>query len=444
MDNTSPICIQTLVKNIASYLTDNYCENTTVIKINNDNLAVNGELYFLLSLKAWESSLKDTDKCGEKCATILQHFFHNHMGEINDKTDKYVSVKVLQSLVSYSNNWPIKIEKYFLRGERVCLFLQRTPLIQKSIQEAISSKCDFGRTVSVNKVYSLKSIEDKESELTSKRLQLIQSVTERILNLHGCKISDENADYKFIFTSKSQGNVDVNYTKHICGVVKNVETNCKETRITWQDYVQNKIKELRTLNEQKCFEAQEYNPKPEEYFLKILANATVTFELLSVKPSHPVLIGCGNFAVDKATTNTKGASFILYNAARISTIIQKYNDKVLRGEYPNLPDINNIDFSLLSQEDEWEIIYNFIIRYQLMIKDCLRYEPFQTCPQVICTFLTRLCSKFSVYYRKTRILIEAYDHLIPTMIARVYMLHALKVVIQNALAILDIHPVSRM
>ncbi|XP_017878127.1 DALR anticodon-binding domain-containing protein 3 isoform X2 [Ceratina calcarata] len=444
MDNTSPICIQTLAKNITCYLSDNYCKNTSVVKINNENLAINGELYFLLSLKAWESSLKNTDKCAEKCATILQHFFHKHVGDINDKTDKYVSVKVLQLLISYSSNWPIKIEKYLLKGERVCLFLQRAPLIEQSIKEAVSSKCDFGRTSPVNKVYSLKSIEDKESELTSKRLQLIQSVTERVLNLHGCKISDEHADYKFIFTSKSQGNVEDNYVKCICGVVKTVETNCKETQITWQDYVQNKIKELKALNEHKYFEGQECNLNTEEYFLKNLANAAVTFELLSVKPSHPVFIGCGNFATDKATTNTKGASFILYNAARISAIIEKYNDKVSRGEYPNLPHINNIDFSLLNQEDEWEIVYNFIIRYQLMIKDCLRYEPFQTCPQAICIFLIRLCSKFSIYYRKTRILIEAYDHLIPTMTARLYMLHALQVVLRNALAILDIHPVSRM
>lgn len=135
----------------------------------------------------------------------------------------------------------------------------------------------------------------------------------------------------------------------------------------------------------------------------------------------------------------------MYNIARIIAIIEKYNHKRLKGEYPNLPHMNDIDFSLLKQEEEWELIYNFIIGYQQMLKDCLKYDPiFQVNPQVICIFLAKLCQKFSIYYRRIRILTEAYDHLIPTMNARLYMLHALQIVLQNTLALIDIIPVSRM
>jgi len=45
-----------------------------------------------------------------------------------------------------------------------------------------------------------------------------------------------------------------------------------------------------------------------------------------------------------------GASFTLYNTARIATIITKYNEKVLRGDYPRLPDVKNVDFSQLQKE----------------------------------------------------------------------------------------------
>lgn len=117
----------------------------------------------------------------------------------------------------------------------------------------------------------------------------------------------------------------------------------------------------------------------------------------------------------------------------------------MKGEYPNLPHVYDVDFSLLNQQDEWELIHNFVIGYQDMIKECLRYEPvFQTNPQIICIFLSRLCKKFSVYYRTTKILTEGYDHLIPTMIARLYMLQVLQIVLHNSLALLDIVPVSRM
>lgn len=185
------------------------------------------------------------------------------------------------------------------------MFLQRTPLIENAIKAVITAKHNFGKTVSINKIFSLKSLQDNESELTTKRLYLIQCVTEKILNLHGFKIADENPDYKFVFTSKSQGNVKENYERYICGVVKNIEKNCKEIKLTYQEYVKNKIKELKVSNEHKYFEAQEYNIKTENNFFEDLAKATSTFELLSVKPSRPVFIGC-NFATDKNTTNTKG------------------------------------------------------------------------------------------------------------------------------------------
>ena len=185
------------------------------------------------------------------------------------------------------------------------MFLQRTPLIENSIKAAITSKNNFGKTFSTNKIFTFKSLQDKESELTTKRLHLIQRVTEKILTFYGCEISEEHSDYKFIFTSKSQGNVEENYEKCVCGVVKNTETNCKETKLTYKEYINNKIIELKALKEHKYFETQKLNAETEECFLENLAKAIVTFELLSVKPSRSVFIGC-NIATDKNTTNTKG------------------------------------------------------------------------------------------------------------------------------------------
>lgn len=54
-----------------------------------------------------------------------------------------------------------------------------------------------------------------------------------------------------------------------------------------------------------------------------------------------------------------GASFALYNTARIATIITKHNEKVSYGDYPDLPDIKNIDFSQL-QEEVSIVFLNFL------------------------------------------------------------------------------------
>ncbi|XP_076240718.1 uncharacterized protein LOC143183151 [Calliopsis andreniformis] len=444
MENLSSICMQTLINNITLYLSSNICENISIIKISNDNLSANGELYFLPSLKVWRKVLQDGNACSGKCTTILQHFLHVHGDEIDGKTDINIANEVLQSLISSSYNWSIKIERYALEKERVCLFLYRVPLIANSIKAVITRKHDFGKTLSINKVFSFKIHQDKKSELTTARLRLIQSVTEKILSLHGCNMCEEDSDLKFIFTTKSQGIVEENYTKYVCGVVKNLESNTKETTLTWEEHINNKINGLREVNEEKYFEIHEQNVQTEDSFHINVAEAIAKFELLSIKPSRPVFIGC-NVSSDKNTTNMKGASFILYNIVRIKAIMEKYNQKRLAGEYPDLPNVDDVDFSLLNTEEEWELVYNFIIGYQQMIKSCLRHEVnFQTNPQVICIFLSTLCQKFSVYYHRVRILTEAYDHLIPTVIARLYMLQALEILLQNALLLLDIVPVSRM
>lgn len=92
MENTSTICMELLTNNITSYLSGNSNKNTSIVKINNENLAINGELYFLPSLKIWKNALKDT--CDGKCTTILQHFLHIRDGSINDNTDADISNQV--------------------------------------------------------------------------------------------------------------------------------------------------------------------------------------------------------------------------------------------------------------------------------------------------------------------------------------------------------------
>lgn len=45
-----------------------------------------------------------------------------------------------------------------------------------------------------------------------------------------------------------------------------------------------------------------------------------------------------------------GASFILYNSARIETILRKFNEKVEVGYYNMLPELSDINFGLLCEE----------------------------------------------------------------------------------------------
>ncbi|XP_054005542.1 uncharacterized protein LOC128890751 isoform X2 [Hylaeus anthracinus] len=350
MEKSSSICIQTIIDNIVSYLSGDTCKNIPLVKVSNNNLSTNGELYFSPNLKVWKSILHCRNICDGKCATILEHFLHVHSSDISDKTETDVAKQVLELLILSSCNWQIKIERYLLEKERVCLFLYRTPLITDSIKAVIHLKCNFGKPSSINKVFSLKTHEDEESELTTARLHLIRSVTENILNLHGCRTGEEEPDFKLVFTSKSQGNANENYERCVCGVVKNIDSNTKETTISWKEYIRSKIKELEAVNDEKFCELYEHKLQADGCFFENVAKAMITFQLLSVKPSRSIVIGC-NSAPNRAITNMKDASFILYNTVRITAIIEKYNDKRSIGKYPDLPNIDDVNFSLLDDEN---------------------------------------------------------------------------------------------
>lgn len=443
METTDSISVQTFINNLTEYLTGSVSKQTSIIKLNSENLSIKGELHFLHSLKAWTCLLKHGNECNEKCATILHHSLHMRGVDLNGKSDDEVVKEAFEILVSTSDHWHIKIAQCSLEKERVCLYLNRLMLLTNAIKLAVQAGNDFGKNSLSDKAFYFKYYEDKESELTSTRLYHIKRVTEKILTIQGYRISDEESTNKYEFTTKSEGKVEESFKKYICGVVKNSKTNSKETKLSWEDHVLNKINELRELNEQKLFDTKE-NETHDEEFLNNIAKATAIFELLTVKPSRPVFIGHG-VSADRSVTNNKGAPFILYNTARIASIIAKYNEKQLSGEYPKLQSIDETDFSYLKQEEEWELIFNFIVGYPQTIRDSLNYEfELQINPQVICLFLSRLCQKFSVYYRKVKILTEGYDHLIPVLTARLYMLHALQIVLKNTLEIFGINPVSHM
>ncbi|EFN84924.1 DALR anticodon-binding domain-containing protein 3 [Harpegnathos saltator] len=408
MESWTDFCSRSLVDKIVHYLTECTYENFTAFKVNNRNLAVNGEFYFINNFNAWKRF-------------------------------------VFEQLLSKSGDWPIRIQRCSLQKEKICVYLNRMDVIPNIIKTAISCDNTFGRIIANDKVFNLRYQSDTKSDLTTQRLRLIRSIIAKVMDLHGYRISDEDCNDKYIFTSRSKGSIEDGYERYVCGVVKNIQSNTKEIHATWEQCIKDRMDYLNN-NYHYMFNCEENEDNVEKYLILCdMAHAIIIFDLISVAPRQPVVI---EYNICKSSTyirNTKGASFVLYNTARIARIIAKYNMMVLCGEFPPLPNIDDVDFSQLQQEEEWELIYNFIFGYPQMLQNCLRYKPnFQIYPQVICTFLSELCQKFSSYYGKTKILMGGSVHLAPKMFARLYMLQALQVVLSNALSILDIKPVSQM
>lgn len=77
-----------------------------------------------------------------------------------------------------------------------------------------------------------------------------------------------------------------------------------------------------------------------------LGMAIVTFDLLKIK--HFNAIDFEKVMTVKSTI--KGAAFILYNVARLQTLLASFDHQVSRGCYAPLPHFEKVDFGLLKEE----------------------------------------------------------------------------------------------
>lgn len=78
-----------------------------------------------------------------------------------------------------------------------------------------------------------------------------------------------------------------------------------------------------------------------------LGAAVVIFDMLKVKHYNAIDLE----KLMKVTSPTiKGAAFILYNVARLQTLLASFNQQVAKGFYAPLPEFDQIDFGLLKTE----------------------------------------------------------------------------------------------
>lgn len=92
----------------------------------------------------------------------------------------------------------------------------------------------------------------------------------------------------------------------------------------------------------------------EKVFIELidkLGRAAVTVDMLEVKHSRPVALNSSG-----VTSSSKGAAFILYNSARLETLLRTFDEKVKSGYYPELPELDQVDLSLLVEEVSCKLI----------------------------------------------------------------------------------------
>ncbi|XP_014677719.1 PREDICTED: DALR anticodon-binding domain-containing protein 3-like isoform X2 [Priapulus caudatus] len=102
--------------------------------------------------------------------------------------------------------------------------------------------------------------------------------------------------------------------------------------------------------------------------IQVAASAIVKFEMLSTSSNTSVKL---DLLQTGGLIGSKGGAFVLYNYARLSTLFQHHEEDVEAGYYPALPDFEDVDTSLLVEEEEWSLLFNYILPFPTLVKDCV-------------------------------------------------------------------------
>ncbi|CAH0720210.1 unnamed protein product, partial [Brenthis ino] len=388
-----------------------------LVKKHSSNLQTHGDFSFPNSAKSWQQFLQYEQLQNLDCSLL-----------------KCIN-KDVTNLIETSRNWEISIVKAIELKDRIHLYVDRLKSIQACCQSVSYNNDYIIKRINIDTNVVTVDCSCKETNsITYLRLKVLRDV---VKNLYLINLHPQNVHVLLTWKSKSEIK-DSNIV--FCGAVLNAKSGTKENTITADEYIRIRQDEL-TLIAQHKYGVRVSTDKKWKEFISHLGESAVAFELLQTKCSSPVKI-----LFDASSGSSKGAAFILYNSARLETILRTFNEKVAEGIYPCLPSLENIDLSLLTDEDEWYLIFNYIMGLPSLIKNCVELSETR-CefrPHLICNYLSSMVKTFSQYYRRVRILTEPRKHLLPVMFARIHLLTILNNTLKLCLRILNIKSVSQM
>lgn len=185
----------------------------------------------------------------------------------------------------------------------------------------------------------------------------------------------------------------------------------------------------------------------------VVANAAMKYALLSV--SNKVKI---NFDIAEAVDPTgNSAAFILYSGARIASILRKFDNGVASGVFTE-PKTQEINWSLLDDPQEWEILTKYIMPFASLIESAAipKIPPEPKLPEfgthVIPQFAYQLARIFASYYGRVQILPKKDDNgnyivnkeILDKLYARITFCRAVSRVLHNALNLFMVEPLDAM
>ena len=380
---------------------------------------------FPISLKVWENYVNEVgDNVDKFQDSILRFATGNAEGgseELNEELKIQLTTFEIETIEvkNYRCNLTIRRDsafKSFLYG-----LTDNYAKRRKLEEETLSLEIDSG---------------DSAASILQYRLELIGRILTNLLDFSKFVfVKDPSiAKHKILVTTKSNlPKIDDRSDRKLltCGAVLD-HAEKKLSKSSSVDYIKKRSKDMHLISIHK-YGGRFKNDEAFSELIERLGENAVTLELLEVKQSSPMTLN----------PDPKQA-FILYNSARLETLLKNFDLKVSEGYYQETPELDDIDTSLLKEEEEWnllKLLLTFPEVIDLAIDDL---SSGKVSLHLIHKFISALGNSFSIYYRRTRLLTENRSQLMPTMHAKIHFLRAVRRIFNEALGTFCIQPVAFM
>ncbi|KAG0723702.1 DALR anticodon-binding domain-containing protein 3 [Chionoecetes opilio] len=277
-----------------------------------------------------------------------------------------------------------------------------------------------------------------QSRVSERKESLVKNEIREAENTSpGLNVSDEQKDklvsgMEFVITDSMKGVQRGPWVYQYVGVVD------AKTGKPWTGSVQDYCRIL--LEELKQTSKMRQKEEDDEWlaFLEEQVERCLTLHLLSPTHSNQLRV-----EVDGDTHNTKEVSFMLYNYARLCSIFDHFEQCVQEGDVAPLPPAEDVDFSLLRTDEEWDLVWVYLLRWPDIVEDMasgVLGRSRQPKTALVSRFLYSLGHRWSEYYGRHQVLCEGlHPHLLPLVYARLHLLRALATLMRTCFALLGVH-----
>uniref|UniRef100_W8C8L5 DALR anticodon-binding domain-containing protein 3 n=1 Tax=Ceratitis capitata TaxID=7213 RepID=W8C8L5_CERCA len=335
------------------------------IRIHKEKLSVKGDFSFPCSLDLWKNCCKET---GHKLRLTAFDMFKEVEEDIcNNERQKFLKI---------ASRWAIPIDRIRIDNERCFLYLKRHTvmlmLLQRVLNNDKNEEC-YGKLKKNPKqkvwLSGMKLAEQQHEELSFCRAKLVENILLRVLEYSQWTVVTEEyaeearkgniGEVLMLNVASAAGKVTVNpfvippsrlsYATIRCGIVIDPITG-KLTKLKTSEYLSCRSNDMCLMAMHK-YGVRIKDDKSFSALMSRLGAAAVTVDLMEVRHSSPVQI------IRSGKGSTRGAAFILYNSARLESLLRKFEEKVENGEYGKLPPIESIDFALLDEDVSIMVIF---------------------------------------------------------------------------------------